>query len=197
MCRSARLRLVATPSSRYPFHWAMPDEPGQTNRLHTLQLRTTAQVIGRNNEQGAILDTMVSLGEPLSIFPRSDWRNPDVQPHIEWLAPQHRYAPDNPLGAIPNYPGPSGWIFRDRYAFRLGLIRIQVYDDETDRGSPARGILHPGSVIARFLLDDSPDIPEVVFGFQASILNNRRLVREPMWDLAANRYRQVWWLEEA
>jgi hypothetical protein len=200
MCRRAMVRLVPRPGAGLPFHWSPPDQLGIDQHLFAAQLRISGQVAKPGDgdvASGRTFDAVISTGEPLSIFPRAVWRgDADFEPHIEWLSPDHRYAPNARPGRVPNYPGPDRWIFRDRHPFRLGQVRVQVYDNVTPRNHPTVGILHPATVIARFLLEDSPDVREPIFGVQASILSNRRLVREPVWDATRNHPRQMWWLEE-
>lgn len=196
MCRAARLRLVPLPHAHAPFRWAPPDAPGSEQSLHALQLRINFMVLPPVKDVGRMLDGIISTGEPLSIFPKDVWEEAAVADYIEWLSPEHVYGPNVPVGPVPNYPGPNALVFRDRCRFRLGRVRVVAYDDDTPRDRPPYGVLHPSHVVARFLIDDAPDIREPVFGLQGSILNNRRLAREPSWDHTTGRYRQTWWLEE-
>ena len=59
-----------------------------------------------------------------------------------------------------------------------------------DLGNTMRAV----PLVARFLWDSPPDIPEPLIGAQYSVLRGRRLTRAPADDRP--QFNQSWWLEE-
>jgi hypothetical protein len=203
-----RLRVESHPlitgDNPPPFHWSLPGEAVGNRRLYLRRLRVFLQVLAcgpdhrPNTDTGPMLDAVVSTGEPLSVIPRHYRHLYDFERRIIWTEPRHVYSPTNPpphLPGIAGYPGPDGsnrWYFRDRHSFELGVIWAIAYDSDNPTNC-----LAPRPMVARFLTEASPDIPEPVVGLQWSIIANRRVTRESTGnETAAPFHPEEWWLRE-
>lgn len=172
--------------------WSLPGEPLAGRAAHLRALVATYCVLRYDPTARRADDSTpgpggfarVSTGEPLSVFPRHLWddRDPRIpnerghfESHIAWCEPRtvYRYHEKRIVSASAVQPvNPPRWQFRDRYSFELGVIWVRL-DDNIGTGNR----LSPCPVLARFLLDPSPDIPEPVFGLREGALTNRRLHR--------------------
>jgi hypothetical protein len=168
-----------------PFGWSLPAEPVALRQFHLRALAATFQVLpfdpatfqAVSGSSGPTITARVSTGEPVSVFPWAVWhdrdrRTPNVPGDFEgrilWCEPQHVYGPDGPPRTYPGPDGTGNWYFRDCYRFQLGVIWVEVFDNH---GTGHQ--LSPCRVLARFLLDPSPEIPEPILGLHWGILTNR------------------------
>lgn len=189
MCQQIRLRQFPPLPAYAPqvFHWNLPGEPTASRQLALTQLRVFLQVIPFGGDSDPSLDAIVSTAEPLSIIPLARWRDGgEFESLITWLEPQHVYQP-NVATALPYYPGPPNWMFRDNHPFQLGFVWTIAYDDQGNS-------LRPSPVIARFLTEPSPDLSYPILGLEHGILTDRLLTRQS----AANEPDEPaeWWLRD-